>query len=219
MTDLELLPGGHYGAAAGVNDGGVVVGVSDTADGTNHAVLWREGRITDLGTLGGFISSADAINDRGWVIGISSTADEITHAFVWKEGEMTDLGTLVRGVYQGSRAHDIDNRGRIVGSATVDNMNAVPASRPGRGLPLDRFRVLRLVARLDDDQSRRRADGSPGPGHRPAGPRLDVCSGGRHRPAGPSSRMERPRGVHLAARGIRMASRPQHRAVTSHGHQ
>jgi probable HAF family extracellular repeat protein len=174
LSDLELLPGAGHGSAVAVNDEGVVVGTSDTADDTRHAVLWREGRITDLGTLGGWHSQpsdlnrhgvvigssemrpgrqggshpfiwrdgrmtdlctlgatprfvATAINDDGWVVGSCDTEPaNVTHAFVWKAGEMTDLGALVRGVYQSSRASDVDDRGRIVGGATVDNMNGVP---------------------------------------------------------------------------------------------
>jgi probable HAF family extracellular repeat protein len=169
MTDLELLPGGRSGTAMGVNDEGLVVGVSDTGDQTRHAVLWREGRITDLGTLGGWHSEASdvnrhgvvvgwsdtesralhpfvwrdgrmtdlgtlrgtravaaAINDRGWVVRSSSTAARVMHAFVWKAGEMVDLGAAAGGDMQFSLAHDIDNRGRIVGEATVDGMNTVP---------------------------------------------------------------------------------------------
>jgi probable HAF family extracellular repeat protein len=169
MTDLELLPGGRSGTAMGVNDEGLAVGVSDTGDQTRHAVLWREGRITDLGTLGGWHSEAcdvnrhgvvvgwsetesralhpfiwrdgrmtdlgtlggtravaAAINDRGWVVGSSSTAARAFHAFVWKAGEMVDLGAAARGVFQFSLAHDVDDRGRIVGEATVDGMNTVP---------------------------------------------------------------------------------------------
>jgi probable HAF family extracellular repeat protein len=173
LSELELLPGGRHGSASAVNDAGVVVGGSDTVDDTNHAVLWREGRVIDLGTLGGWNSGASdvnahetvvgwsetepgtragrvpciwrdgdmvslvtlgaytdfapvAINDRDWVVGSSRTKEGLMHAFVWRDGEMVDLGTLVRGVYQTSRAADIDNSGRVVGRATVDSMNTVP---------------------------------------------------------------------------------------------
>jgi probable HAF family extracellular repeat protein len=94
--------------------------------GVIHAFIWRDGQMNDLGSLGGSHTSAEAINDHGWVVGSSTTAEEIAHAVVWKGEGITDLGTFARGVHQGSRAHDIDDRGRIVGSATVDSMNSVP---------------------------------------------------------------------------------------------
>jgi probable HAF family extracellular repeat protein len=173
LSELELLPGGRHGSASAVNDAGVVVGGTDTVDDTNHAVLWRDGRAIDLGTLGGWNSAASdvnahetvvgwsdtepgigargvpfiwrngsmvnlvtlgapadfepvSINDRDEVVGSSRTKEGLRHAFVWRDGEMIDLGTLVRGVYQTSHAADIDNSGRVVGYATVDNMNTVP---------------------------------------------------------------------------------------------
>jgi probable HAF family extracellular repeat protein len=175
LSELELLPGGRHGSAVAVNDKGVVVGVSDTADDTHHAVLWRGGRIADLGTLGGWQSEPTGLNRHGVVVGWSETqpgrlgerrafiwADDemndlgalaaasgefvpaainddglvvgscrttpasVWHAVVWKSGEMTDLGVLARGHFQSSHARDIDDQGRIVGEATVDNMNTVP---------------------------------------------------------------------------------------------
>jgi uncharacterized membrane protein len=39
MTDLGTL-GGNVSAATGINDLGQVVGMSDTASGYGHAVLW-----------------------------------------------------------------------------------------------------------------------------------------------------------------------------------
>lgn len=191
MTDLEMLPAGRNGLAAGVNDEGIVVGVSETGEETDHAALWHEGHIWDLGTLGGLNSAASdvnrhgvvvgssevradiagmyhafiwsdgrmidlgtlggdvalaaAISDDGWVVGCSRTATNAMHAFVWEAGEMIDLGTLP-GRHQSSRAHDIDNRGRIVGEATVDKMNTVPVIwEGGRIQPLS-DRLGRAIA-------------------------------------------------------------------------
>jgi probable HAF family extracellular repeat protein len=121
VIELELLPGGHRGSAEGVNDDGVVVGVSETADLTNHAVLWREGRITDLGTLGGWDSAAADVNRHGVVIGWSETRpSRVTriHPFVWTDGRMTDLGTLGGG---NAWAEAINDDGWVVGfSETTD---------------------------------------------------------------------------------------------------
>ena len=80
-----------------------------------HAILWRDGAILDLGTLGGTISRAWGINADGVVVGGANTAgDFFVHAFVWRDGTMTDLGTL-DGANASSVAFDISSDGSIVG--------------------------------------------------------------------------------------------------------
>ena len=58
-----------------INGRGEVVGSSLATSGRRHPVLWRNGKITDLGSLGGDFSAAVAINERGQVIGVSVPAD------------------------------------------------------------------------------------------------------------------------------------------------
>jgi probable HAF family extracellular repeat protein len=59
VFDLGTL-GGTYSLAGGVNNSGLIEGEATTTDGYNHAVLWRNEKIKDLGTLGGPNS------DAGW---------------------------------------------------------------------------------------------------------------------------------------------------------
>src|SRR5438093_5497075 len=62
MTDLGTLgPAWRDSSAADVNASGEIAGTSGTASGKQHAFLWRDGKVTDLGTLGGRDSSATAI--------------------------------------------------------------------------------------------------------------------------------------------------------------
>jgi probable HAF family extracellular repeat protein len=116
LKDLGTLPGGNFSYAEGINDFGQIAGVSendrtDPASGNPefHAVLWENGFIRDLGTLGGMSSFAGAINDRGQVMGVSlndipdpfsivglgsNTTLTQTRGFLWQDGKMDDLGSL-----------------------------------------------------------------------------------------------------------------------------
>jgi len=118
LSDLGALTGDGSSFAFDINDHGDIVGLSATGDFFSfkeilHAVVWSNGQIMDLGTLGGLYSRAHGLNKSLHVVGSSLTADGPTHAFVWN-GSMVDLGTL-GGAF--SEAWDIDDAGRVVGLA------------------------------------------------------------------------------------------------------
>lgn len=108
LIDLGTL-GGKFARAMAVNQRGDVVGESTRPSGFEHAFLWRNGKMTDLGALSGpsGFSTALAVNNRDQVVGISDG-----HAFLWQRGRMTGLGTFGR---RGSEASAINDRGQIVG--------------------------------------------------------------------------------------------------------
>ncbi len=114
--------GGARSQALGLNAAGEVVGWAETAAGQQHAYLWTNGRLTDLGTLpGGEASMAVAVNARGQVVGGSTTAagqqlgGPGTRAFLWQDGRMTELGTLQGG--DASQATGINDAGQVIGFA------------------------------------------------------------------------------------------------------
>ncbi len=113
IAGLGGLSGSPFANVAALNNFGQVVGTSG-----NHAFLWENGIMTDLGTLGGSSSVANAINDKGQVVGESTTASGEKHAFLWDNGLMKDLG--VPG--ETSSAHGINSHGYIVGAISGKNV-------------------------------------------------------------------------------------------------
>ncbi|GAC1493651.1 MAG: hypothetical protein NVS2B14_06890 [Chamaesiphon sp.] len=136
MLDLGTLAGaasvspevnhkGHVvgSVATGINEKGQVVGTSITANGQQHAFLWDQGNMTDLGTLGGKESTAYGINEKGQVVGTSITTNGQQHAFLWDKGNMTDLNALninSKGMIL-NQAMGINMTGQIVGVGTIKN--------------------------------------------------------------------------------------------------
>jgi probable HAF family extracellular repeat protein len=152
--------------AAGINDRGWIVGdanypgtwrVGGNSYGPNtteHATVWRDGQITDLGTLGGPNSSIGFVarpNDtglisgnaqnatvdpfnEGWALNLGCTASGTScpgsqyelRAFVWKDGVIRPLPTLGGNNALGFGVGN--NRGQLVG--TAENSTHDPTCQP-----------------------------------------------------------------------------------------
>jgi len=116
VADLGTIPGGQTSGTYWISGNGLIAGASENGQTDplwgfpeTHAVLWRNGAITDLGTLGGgYESWGLSVNDNGDVVGFSQnlipdpnapmcipgiTCTQ-TRAFLWHNGAMHDLGTL-----------------------------------------------------------------------------------------------------------------------------
>jgi len=130
IYDLGTLPGsGTLGISAArcVNDANQVVGVNiGTLPGLggdslhNHAFLWQNGAITDLGSMTADpndISVGFAINNGGHTVGawMLNAEPNVPHAYVrWQSGAVTSLGTFGGST---SFAWDINDSNQIVGTA------------------------------------------------------------------------------------------------------
>jgi probable HAF family extracellular repeat protein len=137
MTNLGALPGNNSSSVFQVNSSGVGVGASETAIidplagyPAEHAVMYRNGHVVDLGTLpGGSESQACCITDSGLVAGFANNGipDPYTgttqgRGFVWQNGVMRDIGSL-GGPDTGVSL--MNNLGQVVGSSyTNDTPNA-----------------------------------------------------------------------------------------------
>src|SRR5215469_16891582 len=113
LRDIGTLGGPDATSGPGCNNQrpGVIVGWSYTSFTPNETTgiptqdpfLWENGKMRDLGNLGGSVGNGQCANNRGEVIGMSSLADHpgacLTgepgyHAFLWAHDSMKDLGTL-----------------------------------------------------------------------------------------------------------------------------
>ncbi len=130
--EIQQLPGYRDDpdtAGTAINDEGQVVGISGTCDvavgafSAKHAVLWENGSVTNLGSLGGKgWNTPVSINNRGQIAGFSDLPGDVKdgvltanfHAFLWtKEHGMQDLGTLSGDNV--SEATGINEQGQVVG--------------------------------------------------------------------------------------------------------
>jgi len=111
---------GVPGRALCINENGAVAGFYETTNGVEHAFLYKDGVLIDLGDLGGGINLRGlAINASDQVVGYSySLGPDTQRGFLWDGGTMSDVGDLGG---QFSHASGINNRGQIVGGATTSD--------------------------------------------------------------------------------------------------
>jgi len=129
VVDLGTL-GGTFGLAFGINDKGQVDGVANLpGDTAQHAFVFTNGVMTDLGTLGGPNSVAyEGPSEALQAVGLAETStldpngedfcgygdSLICLAFSWQNGVMTPLDTLGGN---NAQAAGINDRGQIAGYA------------------------------------------------------------------------------------------------------
>jgi probable HAF family extracellular repeat protein len=142
MHDIGTL-GGPDTVMATLNARGQIAGDSYTNDTPNpatgvptaHSFLWTDGRMRDLGTLGGTFTTTTWLNDGGEVVGTSNIAgDQSSHPFLWDGRQLRDLGTL--GGDFGIAWH-INDAGDVIGWSSPSSNNGVHAFLWSHGVMTD----------------------------------------------------------------------------------
>lgn len=135
----------NYSRATSINDAGQIVGYSSTQTGEEHAFIWQNGEMRDMGSAlceafdinnygavvgGSYLlqgeslielgapgnTEARAISNTGLVVGGAKTDDGPFRAFLWKDGVMYDLHTPPD---ESSWASDVNDLGQIVGTCNL----------------------------------------------------------------------------------------------------
>ncbi|MGX4641915.1 PEP-CTERM sorting domain-containing protein [Massilia sp. SYSU DXS3249] len=123
---MTLITGWGGTTAYGINNDGTVVGMAEypaeEAPFERHAYSYRDGVMTDLGTLYGRHSHANAINNLGHVVGASDVGGPPNWPltpFLYRDGTMADLGPFWGPWSQALAINDLDQVAGYYGYASV----------------------------------------------------------------------------------------------------
>ena len=135
ITDLGTLSSNGYSVARAVNATGEVTGAAGNNNtDLSDVILYSDGTMTSLGTLGGTSGIGNGINASGQVAGYSTNSAGTYRAFVSNGGTLTDIGDLGGG---SAVAYAINDLGVVVGSAVTANGENHPfAYHKGRMIDL-----------------------------------------------------------------------------------
>src|ERR1043166_1550600 len=133
MEDLGGKFAGSANRSLGINDSGDVVGDSTFSGKTpvRRAALFKDGSITDLGTLknAGNFSQATGINALGQVVGFASAEldSDKGRAFIWTPATgMIDIGTLGG---EHAQAFAINDSGFVTGNSDIASSSLLSPTR------------------------------------------------------------------------------------------
>jgi probable HAF family extracellular repeat protein len=97
-------------------------------DVIHHGFVWKNGQLTDLGTVSGdsgdLCTKAFGINSQGKIVGTSSNCQGLVqHLLLWENGHIVNLNSLLLPgpAIHLEHAYDINDRDEIAASGTLPN--------------------------------------------------------------------------------------------------
>jgi len=143
-----------FSALGSLNEAGdMTFKLSCTVGGTvvDTSVLWRDGVMTVLPTLGGDLNHASDINNHGEITGGAQNSSGYMTAYTLKDGVIKSLGTLGGPTSWGSVIND---QGHVAGLSSLPDWQTRAFLHDGttmRELPLCRGKSVSPVAITNDD--------------------------------------------------------------------
>lgn len=122
LSTLPSIAGATNSYATGINDAGVVIGLS-FVPGTTVAWIWQDGQTQPLTLDGATLTNVTAINNQGDIVGARSG-----QFVLWRQGQSTLLESLPGN---GAAApYALNEKGQVVGESygTVDDLG-IPWAR------------------------------------------------------------------------------------------
>jgi 6-phosphogluconolactonase len=106
LLDIGTL-GGVNSEGTGIDNLGIVVGISATASGASHLFSYFQGHMYDLGTAAGVSFGNAIVNDLGEILAISGSPGGLGVSYLWRNNVFYKLSFVGAGM---------NNRTEIVGT-------------------------------------------------------------------------------------------------------
>ena len=132
VKNLGTLHGDPSSVATAINDAGIIVGISTPlttggldvlSTGPGSGFIYSNGKLTDLGSLGGNLVSPKHINNANQVVGSATDASGNSIGFIYQNGVIQNVNTLLtaNSPYTITSANDINKDGVILSVGTDSN--------------------------------------------------------------------------------------------------
>ena len=141
LLDFGALQDHCCSEAMDINDLGQIVGSSEDV-----VALWDDGRVIEIGGLGGLFAIANGVNNRGEVVGVAHVQPPgVSRPFYWNGGPIVELPLLGGG---SGHAASMNDHGVIVGVAATPLRPGQPSARATVWIDREAHDLNNLVVNL-----------------------------------------------------------------------